>query len=382
MVRTKGFSMSADTLHQEKRTIYLIGITLVLIAFGLFLLILERQKASISNEMKTRTASLKAGTKVRVVYAKRSPGQRTITLTGDARPYASVTLYAKVSGYLKEIRVDKGDAVKEGDILAIIESPELDRQYDAALASAKDARRDAIRAQELVAKEYISRQDADHAETAARVAEANAEALKIQKDYEILSAPFTGTVTARFADPGALVQSATSSQTTTLPVVALSQTDKLRIFIYLDQKDAVFVHLGDRAEIVDAERPGTRLHASISRISGELDQNTRTLLTELDVDNREHEILPGSFVQVSLELSTVPSIEIPADALLMNGNKALVAVITPQDTVNFRPVMTLDSDGKTVRLSSGLHEQERVALNPGFGIVQGEKVQTEVVPLP
>ena len=372
--------MSGDSLLREKRALYLTGIALVIIAAAILFILMEKQRTYVRDEMKSRDAALKAGSKVRVVYAKRSPTQRTIILTGEARPYAAVTLYAKVSGYLKEIRVDKGDLVSAGDVLAVIESPEIDRQYEAALVSAKDARRDAIRSRELVTKDYISQQDADHAETAARVAEANAEALKTQRGYEILRAPFAGTVTARFADPGALVQSAINSQTTALPVVTLSQTDRLRIYVYLNQRDAVFVHVGDQAEVTDAAQPGTKLSASVSRISGELDQNTRTLLTELDIDNRERTILAGSFVQVSLVLKTAPSVEIPADALLMKGEKAFVALITPQNIVNFRTVMVLESDGKTVRLSSGLSEKERVALNPGFGILHGEKVQPVVVP--
>jgi membrane fusion protein (multidrug efflux system) len=110
-------------------------------------------------------------------------------------------------------------------LLAVIESPELDRQYEAAIVDAQNKRKDAERAKALVEKKYISLQDADHAEADARVAEANAEALRTQKGYEILRAPFDSTVTARFADPGALVQSAINAQTTALPLVALSQTD-------------------------------------------------------------------------------------------------------------------------------------------------------------
>ena len=175
--------MNGDSLLREKRALYLTGIALVIIAAAILFILMEKQRTYVRDEMKSRDAVLKAGSKVRVVYAKRSPTQRTIILTGEARPYAAVTLYAKVSGYLKEIRVDKGDLVGAGDVLAVIESPEIDQQYEAALVSAKDARRDAIRSRELVTKDYISQQDADHAEAAAREAEANSQALGNQKEY-------------------------------------------------------------------------------------------------------------------------------------------------------------------------------------------------------
>ena len=183
-------------------------------------------------------------------------------------------------------------------------------------------------------------------------------------------------MTVRFVDPGALLQSAVDSQTTALPLVTLSQTDKLRVYIYLDQKDASFVRIGDQAEISDASRPEVVLPAaSITRISKQLDSNTRTLLAELDVDNKQGLLLAGSFVRVLLKLKTPPSIEIPAQALLMKGDKAFVAIVTQGNKVNFRPIVVADSDGKMVRISSGLEEGQRLVLNPGFGIADGAQVQ-------
>jgi membrane fusion protein, multidrug efflux system len=357
------------------RRLFLSGIGLVVLAVVLLLILFENRRVYLMNETRDRLAAVKAGPEVRVITAKRSSGERLVSLAGEARPYAAVTLYAKVSGYLKEIRVDKGDRVNAGQVLAVIESPELDRQYESAVVDAQDKRRDADREKILVGKNLVSQQDADHADAAAREAEANAEALKIQRAYEILHAPFSGVVTARFADPGALVQSAANSQTTALPLVALSRTDKLRIYVYLDQKDAAYVRIGNQAEISDSSRPDVRLSASITRISGELDPKTRTLLAELDVGNKKGLLLAGSFVQVSLKLKTAQSIEIPAEALLMKEDKAFVAIISQDNKVGFRPVIAASSDGKTVRISSGLEEGQQLVLNPGFGITDGVQVQ-------
>ncbi len=368
------------SFFNERRSLFISGIALIVIAVVFLLVMFIKRQTYLRNEIKERVAVVKAGPEVRVVTAKRSPGERSVTLVGEARPYAEVTLYAKVSGYLKEIRVDKGDRVDAGQILAVIESPELDRQYDAALFDAKNKLVYAEREKILGDKGYISKQEAEDSGTAAKVAEANAESLRMQKDYEILRAPFSATVTARFADPGALVQSAVNAQTTALPVLNLSRTDKLRIYIYLDQRDAVFVHVGDRAEISDAARSDVRLYAPVARISGQLDARTRTLLTELDLENRNGRILAGSFVQVSLTLKTTPAVEIPAAALLMKAEKAFVAVVTPGNKVEFRPVTIVDSDAKTARFSSGLDEGERVVLNPGWGISDGQQVQPVAAP--
>jgi membrane fusion protein, multidrug efflux system len=361
---------------QGARRLFITGVVIIALSAVAVVVLFMNRRISLANEAKARVAAVSAGTSVRVVSAHRSPGERTVTLTGEALPYAMVTLYAKVSGYLKEIRVDKGDRVAAGDVIAIIEAVELDRQYDSAAVDAEDKRRDAVRENTLVAKNLIAQQDADHAEAAARESEANALALKTQKDYETLSAPFAGTITARFADPGALLQSAANSQTTALPLVTLSRTDKLRVYIYLDQKDAAYVRIGDRAEISDASRPEVMLPAaSITRISGQLDQVTRTLLAELDVDNKQGLLLAGSFVRVQLKFKTAPSVEIPAEALLMKGDKAFVAVVTEGNKVHFRPVVVADSDGKTVRIGSGVLEGEQLVLNPGFDITDGMQVQ-------
>jgi RND family efflux transporter MFP subunit len=271
--------------------------------------------------------------------------------------------------------VDKGDPVTQGQILAVIESPEIDRQYDAALADAKNKRAEAKRAWRLLPQGGASQQAAEAAEAAAQMAEAYTAVLQSQKDYEILRAPFRGTVSARYADPGALIQSATTAQTTALPLLGLSQSDRLRVYVYLDQKNAGLVQVGDSAEISDAARPETKLPATVSRTSRELDAKTRTLLTELEVANEAGRIVAGSFVNVALTLRNPPGVQIPGEALAIRGETTTVGVLNDQDRVNFRPVVIAESDGKVVNVSAGLTEGEKVILNPGKGIVEGDRVQ-------
>jgi len=349
---------------------------LVVVGSGLLLnRLLRAQKNRVVSEVQTRSESAKAGPRVKVASVATAPPERTVTLIGEARPFRSVILYAKVSGYLKDIRVDKGDAVQAGQVVAVIESPETDHQYQAALADSKNKRLNAERARTLVKKEMIAQQDADQAETDAQVAEAQVAALATLKAYEVLRAPFSGTVTARYADPGALLQNATNAQTSALPLVTISQTDRLRVYVYPDQRDAIFIRAGDRAEISMTERPESSLQARVTRMSGELDPRTRTLLTEIDFDNRKGRILPGSFVQVSLRVRTPAYLAVPSDALVMRGSKPFVAVVTPENKINFRVVDIANDDGQQVRIASGLKKGERIALNVGESVAEGQEIQ-------
>ena len=367
----------SGTTGKRTRRLFLGGVLAVLVSLLLLSGLIWRHEVRLRHEEKSRKDSLAQGTKVRVAKAKKAQEIRPVVLVGESFPYANVTLYAKISGYLQEIRVDKGDRVKADQIVAVIDSPELNKQYAAALADAKNKRADAERFQYLLKSGSVSIQNAENADTTAKIAEDNAAAIKAQKDYEVMQAPFDGIITARYADPGALVQAATSAQTTALPVVALSQTDRLRVYVYPDQKTASSVQLGDKAEVSDATRPETKVSATVSRTTGELDPKTRTLLVEIELDNREGKILAGSFVQVTLFIHIPATIEIPAGGLVMRGDKAFVGTLDAQNKATFREVTVYESDGKAVRLMSGISDGDQVMLNIGQSISEGDLVQPE-----
>ncbi len=322
------------------------------------------------------TVSVQAPT-VAVVIAQPAPATRTITLVGEATPYLSATLYAKVSGYLKEIRVDKGDPVRANQVLAVIESPELDHQYEAAVADAWNKRLNAQRAATLVKRDLISQQEADQAAADARVAQQTVAALATQKGYEILRAPFDGLVTARYADPGALVQNATGSQTSALPVVTVARMDRLRVFVYPDQSEAYAVHVGTPVEIRVPGQPDIQVNARVTRTSGQLDPRTRTLLTEIDFDNRGRRILPGSFVLVTLRLPQPrrAGVALPAETLVLRNGQPFVAVVEKDNRLHFRPVRLGSDDGVHVQVLEGVRPGDPVVLNPGESLVEGARVQ-------
>jgi len=367
--------MNEPSEVRSKSIFRISGVFIIVAAVLLVAAFAYKQRLHVRKEIQTRMARVQAGPSVRVATATRAPDMRSVSLVGEARPYLETTLYSKVSGYLSAINVDKGDKVSADQLIAVIQSPELDRQYDAAVADAVSKRLVAQRNNELLKKDTVSPQTAEQSEAAAKTAEEMAAALLAQKNYELMRAPFAGTVTARYVDPGALIQSAITGQTTSQPVVTLSQLDRLKVYVYPDQKTASFVQTGDGVEIFDAVRGDIKLSGFVSRTSRKLDTKTRTMLVEIDVDNHDEKILAGSFVQVVLRIRTMPFTEIPAPALVMRGDKSFVVALAKGNRVHLKEVTVYESDGKAVRLSSGLAEGEQVILDMGESLLEGQRVQ-------
>lgn len=365
----------AETKRRGSVWLYLAGIVAVLVAGVMAFLLLTRQHSHVEAASEQLTAEGKKGPDVQVATAHKVAGSNTIRLIGEAHAYQSAIVYAKVGGYMRSISVDKGDSVRANQIIAVIESPETDKQYQAAVADARNKELIANRAATLVKKQMISQQDADQAEADAAVSKANLEQIGTLKSYEELRAPFSGTVTARYSDPGALIQNAATSQTSALPLVEISETSRLRIYVYVDQAHAPFVRNGDTVTILDQANPNLKLPARVTRTSGEIDPKTRTLLVEIDVDNPHNRILAGSFVQVELKVATPRYVEVPSDALIVRGSQTFVAVVTPDNTVKFTQVAVAEQTGETARLFTGLDEGERVARSIGERVPEGGKVQ-------
>lgn len=372
-----GSDDSPKTVKRGKGSVIYAVFGILLVSAVLFLSIslhADRQ-ANLLADAQAREAAAKAGPLVRYITAGMAPPERAIELVGEANPYLQATLYAKISGYLREIHVDYGDKVTEGQVLAIVENPELDRQVDAAMEDAKNKEAEAKRGWTLFPQKAISIEDAQTRETAARMSRAEAASLLAQKEYEIIRSPFAGVVTERFADPGALLQNASTTQTAALPVVTVSLVDKLKVYAYCDQANANYIQVGNAAEIRDVTRSEEPVPATVSRTSVQLSAKTRTLLLQLDVDNRKGLLVPGSFVRITLKIKTPPRVQIPVEALVYRTGDPYAAVITKENKINFRQVVIAVSDGKTARLMSGVREGERVALNLGAGVGEGDVVR-------
>lgn len=359
--------------------VYLLGFVAVAGAAYSVIYFTGNHATQLASARETVEAEANRGPRVEVITARQGPTVREITLLGDAKPFTTTTLFAKVSGYIKTIHVDKGDTVKAGQILAEIDSAELESQYSSAVADREQKQRIAARSRELLSRGSVAQQSAEVAETNLRQAQESVKNFAAMRNYQVLRAPFDGTVTGRFADPGALMQAATTNQTSSLPVLTISDNSRLRVGAYVEQRDVAAVQIGGEAVIVDASNPERRVTARISRTAGALDPRTRTLFIEIDVDNREGFLLPGSFAYVTLKVPLQSFTQIPVSALMQRDGKQVVAVSTETGQLKFRPVKVASTDGTRLNIAEGVTNGDRIAVNVPAGLTDGATIRPVLV---
>jgi RND family efflux transporter MFP subunit len=361
---------------QESRPskLYLFGGGLLAVAAVTAVYFHLARSHDIATIREARATVAELGPRIEVVTTTAGPQIRIIKLLGDVRSGTSVTLYAKVSGYLKTMIVDKGDMVQAGQLIGEIESQEVEQQYAGASADLANKRRNLARIKELYSKGNTTQVALLQAETDATISENTVGVLATTRSYQTIKAPFSGRVTARFADPGALVTNAQTNFVSAMPLVTLSDDSKVRVYTYLQQADVPFVHIGDVAEVSDAANPDRKRIASVTRMTGELDAKTRTMLIEIHIDNTDGFFVAGSFAYVTLKVPVQSYPQIPVTALLTRGNESVVAVLD-NDVVRFRPVKVALTDGSIISLSEGLKAGERVAINVPDEVTDGSRVQ-------
>jgi membrane fusion protein (multidrug efflux system) len=286
-----------------------------------------------------------------------------VTVLASITPYQQATLYAKVSGYLGDVKVDKGDSVKTGQLLATVQSQETDAQYNSARADYLNKQQIAARYDALLKQQAIAALTADQADADARIAKATLDQDGTLKAYERLVAPFDGVVVARFADPGQLVQNAETSQTSAQPVLTIADSTRLRLDAYVQQDVAPFVHAGDPARIVDAANSGRSTDAKITSVSGALDPRTRTMLVEIILDNKSVTFLAGSFAYLTLNVPVTTATQVPVGALINKGNDQYVAVLGSDSRLHYIKVAIGGTDGDVVTLAGGIAPGTKVAVN-------------------
>ncbi len=364
-------------MQDRKRgvAVYIVGVVLTLGAAAGAGYFVYNHSIQVAAARGVLQAEVDRGPRVEVVTVKAGPQSREITLLGDARPYTTTTLFAKVSGYVKSIRVDKGDKVEAGQVLAEIDSAETDSLYAGALADLDNKQRLVMRARQLLSRGDVAQQAAELAETNLRMAQEAVNNLATMKSYQAIRAPFAGTVTGRFADPGALLQAATTNQSSALPVLMISDNSRLRIGAYVEQRDVAAVHIGDPAEVVDAANAEARVMAKVSRTAGTLDPRTRTLYIEIDVDNRDGFLIPGSFAYVTLKLPVKSLPQVPVAALVQRNANQLVAVVGADGAIRFRPIKVASTDGISINVADGVVSGDRVAINVPNDVVEGTRIR-------
>lgn len=353
---------------------YIIAFVLVALAGVAVWWYWQSKNAHLAAEAKARTAQVEAGPTLVVGKTLRGAPWRKINLTGELRPWKSTTLYSKVGGYLSKITVDVGDHVHAGQLIAVVQAPELESEYNSNVSEMENRERVAKRTRELADKGFFSQQARDNADTDVRTARGRVDSLRSQMGYRSLYAPFAGVVTGRYVDPGALITNAANNQTSSQPVVTVSDPSKLRVSVYVEQVDARYVRPGVEAEIIDAADPTQRIKATVSRIAGELDPKTRTLLAEVDFDNRAGKLIPGSFVSVSLTVPQSSYVEMPAAALVVRDRKNFAAVLETDNRIKLTLIDIAGTDGSSVKIASGLGEGVPVVLSLPNTVPDGSKV--------
>jgi RND family efflux transporter MFP subunit len=309
---------------------------------------------------------------------------QTLTLPANISPWYQATLYAKTPGYLKWIGSDKGDTVKKGQLLAEIDSPEVEQQFRQAEA---DYRIKQITFQRLMNvwkenPEVIAKQDVDVAEAAANGAKHVMENRRTLLAYTKVYAPFTGVITARFADPGALIQSAATTAMQAVPLFTIMDLDTLRVYVSVPQEAAMQAKPGVPAIITTRELPGQELRATITRTTNALDPATRSLLVEIDLPNPGHRLQPGMFVTTTLVLQEHAQVlALPPAALVTSPNGKSVFIVE-EGLAKRVPVKTGLDDGVWIEITEGLQEGMDVVVVGKSGLTDGQPVQSSPSTLP
>ncbi len=354
---------------------YVVGLVLV-VGAGLGAWHMSRDKdAALAASREALSDTIARGPVVQVAQVTASPKERLITLLADTRSYQTVTLYGKVGGYVSSLPVDRGDRVKAGDVVATISSVETDQQYESAVRDLENKKRNWARSVDLVGRGWTSKQAADQAETDYTMAQASVMQQATMKSYEQIRAPFDGIVTARFVDIGALVQNSSSNKTSNQPVMTIADETRLRIDVYVEQRDVPFIHVGDLADVADGANSSRKVKARVARTSHELDPRTRTLFVELDVDNQDHFLVPGSFAYVTLHVPVASMPQVPVGGLVVRGAKTMIASVDKDETVRLLPVVVASTDGALAALSSGAAVGQNVALNLPDEVGDGSRVR-------
>jgi len=333
---------------------------------------------------------------VAVAKVDREDLYKEMTVPAEFRPYVEVELHAKVSGYLQQINVDFGDQVKAGQLMATLEVPELQDELNNAIAAEQKAEADYTNAHLIftrllaVNKDHpnlVAQQDLDTAQakdgaTAAAIAAAKADVDKYQTlvAYTKIAAPFDGVITRRYADPGALIQAGTASDTQSMPLVRLSDNYHLRMDFYVDVDNVKDIHLGDPVEVRVDSLGGRTFTGKISRFTDRIEEDTRKMTTEIEVANPKLELVPGMYATVVLKLEQHSrALAIPTEAIA-SGSKT-VDVVDANGEIKQRTV-TLGLETPTrYEVLSGLKEGDLVLIgNPGQ-VKPGQKVKPKLVSL-
>ncbi len=321
---------------------------------------------------------------VQVVKPFRRDVAATLRIPATVSPLHQTTLYAKVSGYLKSIHFDKGDRVRQGQVLAVLDAPEIEQQYEQALADYTIKKVTYERLAQVLkeAPDVIAKQDVDVAQATADAALHLLEQKQTWLDYTKVRAPYDGILTARFADPGAMIQVATASATQAVPLFTIMDISTLRFYINVPQEDASFVQRGTPATIVIKAPVEKRIEAVVTRSTMSLDPATRTMLAEVDVRNPGYALAPGMYAEVILSLRRHKDALVVPPAALVSDNSSKAVFVVDQGVARKVHVKTDIDDGVWIEIVSGLTGGEDVVVVGKGRLADGMPVKASPYNLP
>jgi RND family efflux transporter MFP subunit len=360
-----------------------------------------------------------AGVSAAVAQVERHNIANTLVLSGEFKPFQDVDVHAKVAGYIRKIFVDVGDHVREGQTLAELEIPELAAQLSGADAAARAAQQQIRRAEGelqraqsthaaahaaydrlkqaadsragLVAQQEVDDAQAKDLGSEAQVSSAEAELAAAKQQLEVaqanqkqfsaltgytrITAPFAGVVTNRYADTGALVAAGTSSSTQAIPVVRLAQVSKLRLVLAIPESAASQIRMGDAVK-VRVEALHEDFEGKVARFAASLDQQTRTMETEIDFENKNGRLLPGMYAETRLVLQgRENALTVPLEAVSRNGSDATVLALNSRNEVEEKHVKLGMEDSTRIEILSGLQQGDRVVIGNRSQFRTGDRVQ-------
>ena len=365
-----------------RRARVLMLVMLVLLAAGAGRTILSR--ISNANALEAGTAE-RAKVYVKTALPKSDAAGQTVSLPGTLQGYVQSPIAARASGYLKRWTHDIGSRVAKGALLAEIEAPEIDQQLSQAIAAREQtasslglAKSTRERWEALKKRDAVSQQDLDEkrsgevqATANLAAADANVERLRQLEGFKRVVAPFAGVITRRNVDVGDLIEAGGGAGRV---LFTLTQTDPLRVYIYVPQAYSQLVKPGQEVSITQAELRGQVFRGTVARTAGSIDAATRTMQVEIQLPNRDGLLLPGAYVQAALPLAASKALVIPANTLMIRGAGTLVAVVGADGRIKLKPIKVGRNYGQTVEVLNGVSATDQLVLNPSDSLGEGDTV--------
>jgi RND family efflux transporter MFP subunit len=374
----------------KRRTLLMFGLAAALVAALLLHGIVARERA-LTNL--SRVSKEQANVPVQIISPQRGPSTRPLVLPGTVRAWYEAPIFAQVAGYVQSWNADYGATVKAGQLLATIDAPSLDAQYAAAKAHLKVAQANyrlavstASRWQALAGTPAVSKQEVEvqTAGAAARKAEMEVSAQDVARyaaleAFKRVVAPFDGVVTARLTDVGSYVNAAggdVSTRGNSTELFTVADVHEMRVFVSVPQDYANLLGPQITATLHQPSQPGKSIEAKFLTTARAFNTNTRTAVTELTVDNSNHTLWPGTYVDVVFQVPTDPAVlTMPEAALIFRANGTQVAIVDAHNRVHLRNVTLGQNLGQTVQVTSGLSPGDKFVNNPPAGLLEGQSVQ-------